>query len=86
MYPEYAVHMFEENCPVVDYNELMLNELDGQTISLSATDHIPHEIQLSDKQLETIRGRKLGDAGSLASISNPKTGTQVMLTCALKID
>ena len=67
-YPKYAVYMFGENCPVVDYNELMLNEVDGQTMSLSVIDDIPHEVQLSDKRLATIRARKLGDAGSLTSI------------------
>ena len=36
--------MFAENCPVVDYNELMFNEKDGQTISLSAISDIPYEV------------------------------------------
>ena len=51
--------MFAENSPIVHYNELMLNETDGQTISLSAIDDIPHEVQLSDKQLETIMEKSL---------------------------
>ena len=43
-YPKHVVHMFAENCPVVDYNELMFNEKDGQTISLSAISDIPYEV------------------------------------------
>ena len=27
-YPKHVAHMFTENCPIVDYNELMLNEID----------------------------------------------------------
>ena len=42
-YPKHASYMFAENSPIVDYNELMLNEIVGQTISLSATDDTPHE-------------------------------------------
>ena len=84
--PKHAVHMFAENCPVIDYNELMLNEIDGQTISLSAIDDIPHEVQLSDKQLETIRARKIGDTGNLASVLKLKIGAQVMLTCNINIE
>ena len=29
-YPKHAVHMLAENCPVIDYNELMLNNQSGQ--------------------------------------------------------
>ena len=67
-YPKHASYMFAENSPIVDYNELMLNEIVGQTISLSATDDTPHEVQLSDEQLETIRARKLGDTENLPNV------------------
>ena len=39
-YPQCAVHIFAKNRPVVDYYKLMLDEIDGQTISLSAIDDI----------------------------------------------
>ena len=78
--------MFAENCPVNDYNELMLNEIDRQTISLSAIDDIPHEVQLSDKQLETIMAKTIGCTGNLASVFKLKIGTQVMLTCNITIE
>ena len=77
LYPKHAVHMFAGNCPFVDYNELMLNEIDGQTISLSAIDDIPYEVQLSDKQLETIKARKTGDTGNLANVLKLKIGVQL---------
>ena len=46
----------------------MLNEIDRQTISLNTIDDIPHEVHLSNKQLQTIRARKIGDTGNLASV------------------
>ena len=46
----------------------MLNEIDGQTISLSLIDGIPCEVQLSDKQLKRIKARKSGESGNLASV------------------
>ena len=85
-YPKRTVHMFAEDSPVVDYNELMLNEIDGQTISLSPTDDIPHEVQLSDKQLETIRARKNRETGNIASALKLKIGAQVMLMCNVNIE
>ena len=71
--------MFAEDKPSVDYNELMLNEI-GEVISINAIDEVPQEIDLSDKQAETIRARKIGDTGNFASVLNLKVGAQVMLT------
>ena len=58
----------------------MLNEMEGQTISINAIDDIPHEVQLSDKQIDAIRARKIGDTRNLVSILRIKIGAQVMLT------
>ena len=44
LYPKYAVHVLAKSSPVVDYNELILNEIDEQTISLSAIDDKPHKV------------------------------------------
>ena len=80
LYLRHAVHMFAENSPAVDDNDLMLNEMEGQTISINAIDDIPHEVQLSDKQIDAIRARKIGDIRNLVSILRIKIGAQVMLT------
>ena len=71
-YRKHALHMFAENKPSVDYNELMLNEILGEVISINAIDEVLQEIHLSDKQTETIRARKIGDSGNLASVLNLK--------------
>ena len=77
--------MFAENKPSVDYNELMLNEI-GEVISINAIDEVPQEIDLSDKQAETIRARKIGDTGNFASVLNLKVGAQVMLTINIDLE
>ena len=64
----------------------MLNEIDGQTISLSLIDGIPCEVQLSDKQLKRIKARKSGESGNLASVLKLKVDAQVMLTCDINIE
>ena len=56
----------------------MLNEILGEVISINAIDVVPQEINLADKQ--TIKTRKNGDTGNLASVLNLKVGAQVMLT------
>lgn len=56
--------MFAENSPAVDQNDLMLSEIEGQTISINAIDDIPHDVQLSDKQVDAIKARKNGDTGN----------------------
>ena len=86
MHPKYALHMYAENKPSVDYNELMLNEILGELISINATDEVPQEIHFSDKQTETIRARTIGDTGNLASILNLKVGAQVMLTINIDLE
>ena len=68
--------MFAENKPSVDYNELMLNKILGEVISINAIDGVPQEIHLSGKQTETIRTRKIGDTGNLASLLNLKVGAK----------
>ena len=69
-YPKHALHMFTENKPSVDYNELMLRQL----ISINAIGEVPQEIHLSDKQAEKIRARKIGDTGNLGYVLNLKVG------------
>ena len=86
LYPIHAVHMFAENCPAVDCNDLMLNEMEGQTISINAIDKNPTEVQLSDKQIDAIRARSIGNSGNLVSILKVKIGAQVMLTSNINIE
>ena len=85
-YPKHALHMFAENHPVVDYNELMLNQVDGKIVLIIAIDEVPHEVQLSDNQIDAIRTRKIGEMGNLEGILKIKIGAQVMLTSNVNIE
>ena len=85
-YPKHALHMFAENKPSLGHTELMLNEILGEIISINAIDEVPREIHLSDKQTETIRARKNGDTGNLASVLNLKVGAKVMLTINIDLE
>ena len=64
----------------------MLNEILGEVISINATDEVPQEIRLSDKQTETIKARKIGDTRNLASVLNLKVGAQVRLTINIDLE
>ena len=86
LYPRHAVHMFAENCPASDHNDLMLNEMEGETISINAIDDIPPEVQLLDKQIDAIRARKVGKTGNLVSILKIKVDSQVNLTSNINIE
>ena len=79
-YPKHAFHMFAEIKLSVDYNELMLNKILEDVISINAIGEVLQDIHLSDKQTETFRTRKIGDTGNLASVLNLKVGVHVMLT------
>ena len=46
--------MFVETSTVVDYIDLMLNGVEGQTVTINATDGNPQ-----DKQIDTIRAIKI---------------------------
>ena len=85
-YPKHALHMFAENKPSVDYDELMLNEILGEVISVNAIDEVPQEIHLSDKHTEKIRAWKIGDIGNLSIVLKLKVGAQVMLTINIDLE
>lgn len=72
LYPKHVAHLFAENSLVVYYNDLMLNRIEGPTVIINTTNEIPQEIQLSDKQTDTIRARMIGDTGYLAGVSRIK--------------
>ena len=86
LYPKHAVHMFVEQNAAVDHNDLMLIEIEGQTISINAIDDIPYDFQLSNKQIYAIRERKVGNTGNLVSVLKIKNGTQVILTTNINIE
>lgn len=86
LYPKHVVNLFVENSLVVYYNDLMLNRIEGPTVIINTTNEISQEIQLSGKQTDTIRARKIGDTGYLAGVSRIKIGALVKLKSNINIE
>ena len=75
--------MFAESSPVADYydyNDKMFNGIERPIRTRTVTDKIPQEIHLSNKRIDTIKERKIGDKGNLADVLWKKLGALVMLT------
>ena len=82
--------MFAEISPVVDYNhdynDKMLNGIEGPIGKVTATDEILQKIHLSNKQIDTIKERNIGDKGNLADVLRIKLGVLAMLTSNINIE
>ena len=80
LYPESAVHIFAENKSVEHHDEVQLDKLNGDLVSIQATDEIPKHIKLTESQVEAIKQRKFSETGNLAYLLKLKIGAQIMLT------
>ena len=57
-----------------------------KAVLLLIINDIPQEIHLSDKHIDTIRARKIGDTENLAGVLRIKIGALVMLTSNINIE
>ena len=80
LYPESVVHFFAENKPVEHHNEVQLDKIDSDLVSIQAIYEIPRHIKLTESQVEAIRQIKLSETGNLAYLLKLKIGAQIMLT------
>ena len=85
LYPESVVHIFEENKPVEQHNEVHLVEADSNLVSIQAIGDVPRHIKLTESQVEAIKQRKLSDTGNLDYLLKLKIGAKVMLTTNVNI-
>ena len=85
-FPQHVVHMFAENKPAKEHNEIQLNTLDTQLILIDATHEIPKDIVRPRSQIDAIKQRKMSKTGNLESQLKLKISAQVMLTSNLDID
>ena len=53
---------------------------------ITATDDIPQKIHLSNKQIDTIKKRNIGDKANLVDVLRKKLGALVMLTSNINIE
>ena len=82
MYPKHAVYIVD----YYDYNDKMLNGIEGTIGKITATDDIPQKIHLSNKQIDTIKKRNIGDKANLVDVLRKKLGALVMLTSNINIE
>ena len=90
MYPKHAVDMFAGISPVVDYNhdynDKMLSGIERPIGKVTATDDILQKIHLSNKQIDTIKERNIGDKWNLADVLRIKLDVLTMLTSNINIE
>ena len=82
MYSKHAVYIVD----YYDYNDKMLNGIEGTIGKIAATDDIPQKIHLSNKQIDTIKKRNIGDKANLVDVLRKKLGALVMLTSNINIE
>ena len=56
-YLTYALHVFAENVPVFNHNKVMLDQINGRTITIDTIDSIPIDCGCSDSQIMAARNR-----------------------------
>ena len=90
MYPKHAVDMFAGISPVVDYNhdynDKMLSGIERPIGKVTATDDILQKIHLSNKQIDTIKERNIGDKWNSADVLRIKLDVLAMLTSNINIE
>ena len=85
-YPENAVHIFAENKPVEQHNEIQLVKIASELVRIQAIDETPRHIKHTESQIEAIKQRKISETGNLAYSLKLKIGAQVMLTANVNIE
>ena len=81
-----AVHIIAENKLVAQHNEVKLDKVDSDLVSIQVTDEITRDVKLTKSQVEAIKQIKLNETGNLAYLLNLKIGTQKMLTANANIE
>ena len=82
--------MFAGISPVVDYNhdynDKMLSGIERPIGKVTTTDDILQKIHLSNKQIDTIKERNIGDKWNLADVLRIKLDVLAMLTSNINIE
>ena len=85
-YPENAAHIFAENKPVKQHNEIQLDKMASKLVTIQATEETSRQIKLIESQIEAIKQRKISETANLAYSLKLQTGAQVMLTANVNIE
>ena len=81
-----AVHIIAENKLVAQHNEVKLDKVDSDLVSIQVTDEITRDVKLTKSQVEAIKQIKLNETGNLAYLLNLKIGTQKTVTANANIE
>ena len=65
-YPENADHIFAEDKPVQQHNEIQLDKIASELVKIQVIDDTPRHIKLTESQIEAIKQRKISATGNLA--------------------
>ena len=58
LYLQSAVHIFSENKPVEHHNEVQLDKVDSDLVSIEKIDEMPRQIKLTRSQVEAVGTKK----------------------------
>ena len=79
-YPKYGLHVFAENVSIFNHNKVMLDQINGVSITIHAIDWIAIGCGFSDSQIMAARNRSISQTGDLSKTQTLKLGSKVMLT------
>ena len=82
-YPHDVLHIWAENNPVNQYNNMRLQEINKPLFYLRATDQYPANV--SEQEIENLLGRQRSDTGGLDFEISVKETARVMLTTNIDI-
>ena len=68
-YPVNATHIFAENAPANDHNEIMLNRFTNPRTTIHAIDELPSYCNISENDIQTARNRKPTETGEKVETS-----------------
>ena len=82
-YPHDVLHIWAENNPVNQYNNMRLQEINKPLFYLRATDQYPANV--SEQEIENLLGRQRSETGGLDFEISVKETARVMLTTNIDI-
>ena len=83
--PKDTLHMYAENEPAMERNEVALNDLPGELYTVDADNKVPDNCKYPLAMIETAQNQKQTNTGGLAKLLKLKIGAKVMLTVNVDI-
>ena len=84
-YPKYALHVFAENVPIFNHNKVMLDQINGRTITIDAIDLIPIGCGCLDSRIMAARNRSISQTDYLSKTLTLKLESKFMLTTNIDV-